>query len=119
MIKPAAALLFMLGATLVASTTFAADTHFGADRHLARGLTCESCHGKNMDKKNPEIPTIDTCTGCHNTKALVEKTKNVKPTNPHMSPHYQDTLDCINCHVQHGQPENFCNQCHKFDFKVR
>lgn len=46
----------------------AADGHFGADRHVARGLTCESCHGKNMDMKNPEIPTIETCTGCHNTK---------------------------------------------------
>ena len=97
----------------------AADGHFGADRHIARGLTCESCHGKNMDAKNPEIPTIETCTGCHNTKDLVAKTKNVKPANPHISPHYQDTLDCVNCHLQHEAPENFCNQCHQFDFKVK
>ncbi len=162
----------------------AADGHFGADRHVARGLTCESCHGKNMDMKNPEIPTIETCTGCHNTKDLVAKTKDVKPkdvkpkdvkpkdvkpkdvkpkdvkpkdvkpkdvkpkdvkpkdvkpkdvkpkdvkpkdvkpkdvkpTNPHMSPHYQDTLDCTNCHLMHSEPDNFCNQCHQFDFKVR
>lgn len=117
--KPLTTLAIVLSACLMMGSAMAAEGHFGADRHIARGLTCESCHGKNMDMKNPEIPTIDTCTGCHNTKALVEKTKNVKPTNPHMSPHYQDTLDCINCHIQHAEPENFCNQCHKFDFKVR
>ena len=119
MMKPVAALALALSACLLAGTTFATDGHFGADRHVARGLTCESCHGKNMDMKNPEIPTIETCTGCHNTKQLVEKTKDVKPTNPHMSPHYQDTLECTNCHLQHDTPEDFCEQCHEFNFKVR
>lgn len=89
---------------------------FGADRHVAAGVKCEACHGP--DKANPQEPTIETCTGCHNVKKLVEKTKDLKPTNPHFSPHYQDTLDCINCHVMHGETENFCNQCHQFDFKV-
>ncbi len=114
------ALLALMALCLgMGSMAQAADGHFGADRHVARGLTCESCHGKNMDMKNPEIPTIETCTGCHNTKDLVAKTKEVKPTNPHMSPHYQDTLDCTNCHLMHSEPDNFCNQCRQFDFKVR
>ena len=93
MMKPVAALALALSACLLAGTTFATDGHFGADRHVARG--------------------------CHNTKQLVEKTKDVKPTNPHMSPHYQDTLECTNCHLQHDTPEDFCEQCHKFNFKVR
>ena len=82
----------------------------------AMGLTCEACHGP--DKANPATPDIKTCTQCHNTKDLVEKTKDVKPTNPHVSPHYQDQLDCTNCHYMHGETENFCDQCHQFGFKV-
>ena len=74
------------------------------------------CHGP--DKANPQEPTTATCTACHNVKALVAKTKNVKPVNPHVSPHYQDSLDCTNCHLGHQPSENFCNQCHQFDFKV-
>ena len=87
-----------------------------ADRHLAAGLSCKACHGP--DEKNPQEPTLETCTGCHTLDALVTKTQNVKPHNPHTSPHYQDKLDCTNCHVMHEDQTNFCNQCHKFDFKM-
>ncbi len=95
----------------------AADKPFLADRHVAKGVPCTACHGKNM--KEPEEPTIETCQSCHNIKQLVEKTKNVKPTNPHVSPHYQDQLECTNCHQGHDAPVNFCSQCHSFDFKVK
>lgn len=88
-----------------------------AENHVAKGLQCQTCHGKDL--KNPEMPTIDTCTGCHNVDQLVEKTKGVKPVNPHVSPHYGKTLDCTNCHMMHSESENFCNQCHEFNFKVR
>ena len=74
------------------------------------------CHGP--DKANPQEPTIDTCKQCHDVKALVEKTKDVKPANPHMSPHYRDELECTNCHIMHGETENFCDQCHQFGYKV-
>lgn len=85
-----------------------------ADIHAKLGLNCESCHGP--DKKG-EVTTA-TCTNCHAVDALVEKTKNVKPTNPHVSPHYGKDLDCTNCHMGHAESENFCNQCHQFDYKV-
>ena len=52
-----------------------------ADRHVAKGVQCTVCHGP--DKANPQEPTTATCTACHNVKALVAKTKNVKPVNPH------------------------------------
>lgn len=75
-----------------------------------------ACHGS--DAANPKMPTIETCTQCHDLKKLVAKTESVKPTNPHVSPHYQDQLDCTNCHLQHGPTENYCDQCHQFNFKV-
>ena len=98
-------LVALLGAMLTIGVAQAADQTFGADRHAAIGITCESCHGP--DKTQPQTPNIDTCTQCHDKKALVAKTKDVKPTNPHVSPHYQDSLDCTNCHLMHGETENF------------
>ena len=106
----------MMTALLAAGSASAADQKFGADRHVAMGLTCETCHGP--DKANRQEPTIDTCKQCHDVKALAEKTKGVKPANPHMSPHYRDELECTNCHLMHGETENFCDQCHQFGFKV-
>ncbi|WP_418869780.1 cytochrome c3 family protein, partial [Sutterella wadsworthensis] len=38
--------------------------------------------------------------------------------NPHVSPHYGKTLECTNCHLMHQESENYCNQCHEFNFKV-
>lgn len=96
------------------SSAYAAGT-FGADRHMALGMKCESCHGPD---KKIETPEKEQCTQCHNVKALVAKTKNVKPHNPHDSPHYKQDLECTLCHLQHEAPENYCNQCHKFDFKL-
>lgn len=88
----------------------------GADRHAQVGVKCEACHG--TDKANPATPDIDTCTSCHNADQLAEKTKDYKPTNPHVSPHYGKALECTYCHIQHGQTEDFCAQCHNFGFKV-
>lgn len=89
---------------------------FGADRHVAKGVPCAACHG---EKNEISAPDINQCTKCHNSDELVEKTKNVKPQNPHTSPHYSNQLECTLCHVQHAEPENYCAQCHNFDFKVK
>ena len=76
-------------------------------------LPCTTCHATK-----DEMPTTDTCIKCHPKDKLVASTKNVKPTNPHTSPHYNADLDCVNCHVGHEPSENYCAQCHNFDFKV-
>ena len=99
---------------LIISNAQAAD--YLADRHQKLGTDCTICHGP--DKKDLQTPSIENCQQCHPIKALVEKTKDVKPKNPHFSPHYQDQLDCVNCHYGHEKSENFCDQCHKFGFKV-
>lgn len=96
------------------SSSVAFSEEFLADRHAKHGLDCSICHGLNKD----EIPSIDQCSLCHNTKQLVAKTRHVKPKNPHISPHYDDKLDCVNCHYGHAKSENFCLQCHNFPFKV-
>lgn len=108
-------LFFAMLTTFVVSSS--ATEPFGADRHVARGVECQSCHGPDLN--NIEYPTIETCEKCHDVKALVAKTADVKPQNPHFSPHYEDRLDCTNCHLQHEEPVNFCNQCHEYDLKVR
>lgn len=95
----------ILSALALSWSANASSAGFLADRHAQMGLKCESCHGP--DAKNPEPPTIETCTQCHPTQSLVEKTKNVKPRNPHVSPHYQDKLECTNCHLGHEKSEDF------------
>ncbi len=88
----------------------------GGHLHSLRGVTCEQCHGK---VKKPEEVAMDKCVSCHGpTAKLAEKTANVKPHNPHESPHYGTDADCNLCHHQHKKSENLCAQCHKFDYVV-
>ncbi|MBA4419138.1 MAG: hypothetical protein C0392_14710 [Syntrophus sp. (in: bacteria)] len=87
----------------------------GGHIHQLSGVSCEKCHGKV--KKQTEVP-MKQCVTCHNPEKLKEKTAKVKPENPHTSPHYGTGLDCNACHRQHGKSENFCAQCHKFNFVV-
>ena len=98
----------------IASSAFGAS--FCSDRHIEKGVKCESCHGQN---KEIDSPSIKQCTVCHDSEQLAQKTKDVKPQNPHKSPHYGTQLDCVLCHVQHDEPENYCDQCHSFKFKVK
>lgn len=101
---------------LTASFGASAAEQFGADRHAKAGVKCEACHGSDM--KNPQMPSTQVCAGCHNVDALVEKTAKMKPTNPHTSPHYGKELDCTNCHYMHEKSQDFCAQCHNFNFQV-
>lgn len=88
----------------------------GSHYHLLANITCEQCHKKVNE---PEMPTMDQCVVCHGSTAeLAEKTKDVKPRNPHASPHYGTELDCNYCHHQHTKSENYCGRCHTFGFKT-
>ena len=105
--------LILASACLIFGTTASA-ADFGADRHVARGLECASCHGPDM--KNPETPDENTCLKCHNRDQIAEKTNSRLNPNPHKAPH---NGDCTLCHLQHEPEENYCAQCHKFEFKVK
>ena len=87
----------------------------GSHLHQLSGVTCVKCHGKT---KKVEAVKMKQCATCHNPDKLAERTEKVKPENPHTSPHYGTGLDCNVCHHQHAKSENFCSQCHKFDFVV-
>ncbi|MEG1834091.1 MAG: cytochrome c3 family protein [Burkholderiaceae bacterium] len=87
----------------------------GAERHAQLNVACSACHGDGAER---QTPTLKQCAVCHATTSLVAKTAKAKPTNPHVSPHYNDQLECTYCHVQHGPTEDFCAQCHSFGFKV-
>ena len=83
--------------------------------HRLSGVTCAKCHGKAGKREAVEMKE---CTACHKVEKLAEKTAKVKPANPHASPHHGADLDCNVCHHQHRRSEDFCSQCHKFDFTV-
>jgi hypothetical protein len=83
--------------------------------HGLNGVTCAKCHGKT---KKPSEVEMGQCTACHDAEKMALKTSDVKPANPHTSPHYGTGLDCNLCHHQHRKSENYCAQCHKFDFTV-
>ena len=88
----------------------------GSHVHQLGGVNCAACHGKTG---KPEALAMEKCVSCHGSTAkLAEKTAKVKPENPHTSPHYGTDLDCNLCHHQHARSENYCNQCHSFNFKV-
>lgn len=89
---------------------------YGSHLHALRGIKCAMCHGQT---KTPEPVEMNQCVACHGATAkLAEKTKDIKPNNPHSSPHYGTDLDCNLCHHQHARSGNYCLQCHKFDFVV-
>jgi cytochrome c553 len=84
--------------------------------HSLAGVSCQKCHGIAQP---PEAVKMKGCTTCHgDPEKLAEKTKEVKPENPHTSPHYGTELDCNVCHHQHEKSENFCSQCHSFTYTV-
>lgn len=82
----------------------------GADVHKAKDVTCADCHGKT---KKPTFVTAERCLSCHGPfEALVRKTVEVKPENPHDSPHWGAQMECNVCHRQHEKAMNWCTQCH-------
>lgn len=82
--------------------------------HLA-GMTCGDCH---EDIDDPEIVPPDKCLDCHGpAEELAKMTETLSP-NPHNSPHYGPELDCDLCHHIHEESENFCNECHSFEFVI-
>jgi hypothetical protein len=83
--------------------------------HQLAGNTCASCHA---DPKKPEAVPAKDCLKCHDMEKVSAATAEVKPSNPHNSPHYGKNSDCNLCHHQHEKSENYCSQCHSFKFDV-
>ena len=88
----------------------------GSHLHAFRNVSCAGCHGQG---KKPASVAKSQCLICHGSAAgVAQKTHNTKPNNPHDSPHYGTELDCNFCHHQHAGSEDYCAQCHRFNFVV-
>jgi uncharacterized CHY-type Zn-finger protein len=84
--------------------------------HQLKGVTCQVCHA---DLKAPQALSTEQCLACHGSfEKVAARTANVKPHNPHSSPHGNPYTACDLCHHQHAKSENFCAQCHAFKFVV-
>lgn len=89
-------------------------------RHIARGLNCTTCHSNmlkgtirlNKDKR-------DVCVDCHGWyDELVKRSASDDPeeVNPHSQ--HDGELPCKTCHKGHREGDNYCGQCHFYNFKV-
>ena len=82
--------------------------------HRLNGISCADCHG---ERTPPQKIGSKACGVCHDIVNLVEQTKTVAEANPHDS-HYGSELTCNLCHHIHSKSENFCRECHDFQFIV-
>lgn len=88
----------------------------GSHLHQLAGVGCADCHGK---EGKPAVVEMDRCLACHGSGDKVAAlTAQMKPQNPHLSVHYGSELDCNLCHRQHAKSENYCAECHRWQFKV-
>lgn len=75
-----------------------------------KGVACETCHVPGAE--HPSASLTQKCTECHGSMSSITiKTPMVR--NPHKSPHYDDLLDCAECHQEHAPAKNLCADCHK------
>ncbi len=110
----ALAALSMFG--VAASSAYAADGAALADRHAKMGVKCEQCHATKSVAPGAR-PTNDACFACHKDYAtLAKRTEKLDP-NPHKT--HLGNVRCADCHSGHGQSRLMCNDCHKFDLKVK
>ena len=92
-------------------------THYASAKtmkshHKNAGLNCADCH----ISKPFEAAPMEQCLTCHE---LPQKRQDYHGApDKHDSPHYGVELECENCHAEHETSENFCNNCHEFEFNV-
>lgn len=117
-----------------------------ASPHTALGLGCTDCHADDVlidihskMKPNAKVPTklkksdlsVETCTTCHPSEALVEATAGSSAltdsegtvVNPHDIPDVKEHKDisCQSCHKMHAESKpaslapTLCQDCHHED----
>ncbi len=84
--------------------------------HLLSGVTCQTCHNQT---EAPGPMSTEQCLACHGPlEDLAARTADTHPANPHSTPHGPTFAECDLCHKVHQESENFCAQCHDFDYSV-
>ena len=83
-------------------------------KHGELGIQCAACH--KTDAPTSRAPA-SACANCHGSYAEVAaKTKALKP-NPHDS--HAGEVRCTLCHKSHKPSTVYCNECHRFDMKIK
>ena len=113
--KLTAALLAAAGLAFAAQA-MAAGGPYLADRHVARGATCESCHGVKTPALGSRVKT-EKCLACHGSYEKVAQKTAAMKMNPHDS--HLGEVKCTACHKGHQKPVLMCNDCHKFDMQPK
>jgi hypothetical protein len=113
----------VLALALASSSGVAAEPKSVTAAHEKAGVACADCHVVDKTKKSAAKPNAtntsrEQCIECHKVEKLVQKTADVKPQNPHVSPHWGTQMECSACHVQHSEPVNYCAHCHNYEFKM-
>jgi len=102
--------LFFLLAVCFSSQALAAPEM--KSHHKNNSLSCEDCHTMSP----AEAVSMDQCLLCH--ELADGKDDYHGAPDKHDSPHYGPELECENCHHEHSPSENFCADCHNFEFNV-
>ncbi len=110
----------VMGLCLVFSGSFlSAQAATLAERHVAKGVSCEACHGTKTPAEGAEVST-EKCSSCHGTlKQISEKIHQkgkAQSPDPHMN--HSIGLNCNECHRGHEASVNMCNRCHVFKYNV-
>lgn len=101
---------------LMTSAAFAADAPALADRHAKLGVKCEQCHAIKTPAAEAKVKN-EACFACHQNYAELAKRTNKLDPNPHKT--HLGNVRCSDCHSGHAQARLMCNDCHKFDLKVK
>ena len=108
------------------------DSEYADHVHYEANVGCKDCHeatplecaseGVTYVTGNYENPMTEIrfpqekCLQCHRSyESLVEQTSHLEP-NPHDS-HFGE-MECYLCHKSHKDSENYCAECHAFEFDV-
>lgn len=90
------------------------------ERHGKRGVTCSSCHGKELLVEGITVEN-ERCLLCHGSyEKLASKTipKQFPDRNPHKNHFIQSDTACTICHNAHSASKVYCLDCHK-NFKMK
>lgn len=89
--------------------------------HGKRGITCSSCHGKELPVADVTVEN-QRCLSCHGSyEKLAAQTapKQFPDRNPHKNHFIQADTACTICHNAHGASKVYCLDCHKnFNMKI-
>ncbi len=81
----------------------------GSMTRLHANVQCGQCHNNTQPMQAPQDTT---CIQCHGKSSSIKLPVNVNEKNYHNSPHYGDTVSCLECHREHQPQQNLCKNCH-------